>query len=160
LRSGSRTAALAAALLAAACGTADDRGGTVARLALLESRGDVVSLEVEAGVPVVVVQRERGIGRATLELEGAGWPGELEVALEGFRNLESFAACCGGRCVETDLRSAPRARLREGRDERWATDVDLPVRVLPGSIRVVVPAAAVAGAGTRLELRWVDEYRE
>jgi hypothetical protein len=129
-------------------------------LQVLQSRGDVVSLGVEGGRPVLMVRRERGIGGATLEADGGAWPGEIVVALEGFRNLESFAACSGGRCLETDLRSAPRARLREGREERWAVGVEVTIEVRAGSIRAAVPAAAVAGGSALLELRWVDEYRD
>lgn len=158
-----RAASLALAVLAVACSTPGAPQGPALQggpeLRLVASRGDAVSVVVAGGATEVVVTRERGIGGATLERAGAGWPGELAVVLEGFSNLESFAACSGERCVETDLRSAPRAKLRGGRDESWATDLELPVRVAPGSIRVGVPAAAVAGGADRLELRWVDEYR-
>lgn len=161
--SGGRATALGWVLVAVACSTSGAPQGASppvrGQVRLVSSRGDAVSVAVEGGVAGLVVLRERGIGGATVEVVGAAWPPELDVSLGGFRNLESFTVCAGGRCIETDLRSAPRARVREGPDEHWTTELEVPVRVFSDSILVVVPAAALAPGGDRLELGWVDEYR-
>ncbi len=161
--SGGWATALGWALVAVACSTsgAPQSASPPVRgqVRLGSSRGDAVSVSGAGGLPGLVVLRERGIGGATVEVVGAAWPAELEVSLKGFRNLESFVVCAGERCFETDLRSAPRARVREGRDERWTTELEVPVRVFSDSILVVVPAAALTPGRDRLELGWVEEYR-
>jgi hypothetical protein len=146
--------------VASACASGGAGDSPAAAIRLEAVRGDAVSIVEANGGVRVEVDRQRGIGGATLHLAAGTWPERLRLDLVGFRNLESLVVCRDALCLETDLRRAPAVSTREGElDQAGLAAIQIPIRADAGSIVVDLPAAALARGATSLALRWVDEFR-
>jgi hypothetical protein len=120
---------------------------------ILSAQGGRIDLLEEARSPVLVVQSEKGIGRAKLYISQA-LPEELTFEFPGLKKLEHFSLTQSGRalvCAGTDETETVCS---------WGNEWPVArMKHYPRGMTVTVPAKVFATPG-EWRLEWVNYYRK